>query len=158
MELEQIRKHVLSGKPIEEIIEKFNWQEFEQLVAKIHENNNFLVKQNFRFKTGRRYEIDVIAVKNNFVLCVDCKEWSRGRYKKSGLVGAVKKQEERVNQLERFLKANLLARKSLKLGSNYQIHPAIVTWLQEDLIKESNTFVIPVWKLNSFLIDIYSYV
>jgi Holliday junction resolvase-like predicted endonuclease len=157
MELEQIRKHVLSGKPIEGIIEKFNWQEFEQLVAKIHENNNFLVKQNFRFKTGRRYEIDVIAVKNNFVLCVDCKEWSRGRYKKSGLVGAVKKQEERVNQLERFLKANLLARKSLKLDSNYQIHPAIVTWLQEDLIKENNTFVIPVWKLNSFLVDVYSY-
>jgi Holliday junction resolvase-like predicted endonuclease len=157
MELEQIRKHVLSGKSIEEIIKKFNWQEFEQLVAKIHENNNFLVKQNFRFKTGRRYEIDVIAVKNNFVLCVDCKEWSRGRYKKSGLVGAVKKQEERVNQLERFLKANLLARKSLKLDSNYQIHPAIVTWLQEDLIKENNTFVIPVWKLNSFLVDVYSY-
>jgi Holliday junction resolvase-like predicted endonuclease len=157
MELEQIRKYILSGKPIEEIVEKFNWQEFEQLVAKIHEDNNFLVKRNFRFKTSRRFEIDVVAVKSNFILCADCKEWSRGRYKKSGLVGAARKQEERVKQLGKFLKANLLARKSLKLGSNYKIYPSVVTWLQEDLIKENETFVIPVWKLNSFLVDVYSY-
>lgn len=157
MELEQIRKHVLSGQSIEEIIEKFNWQEFEQLVAKIHVDNNFLVKQNFRFKTSRRFEIDIVAAKNNFVLCADCKEWSKGRYKRSGLACAAKKQEERVKQLEKFLKANLLFRKSLKLGPGYKIYPSIVTWLQEDLIKEGNTFVIPVWKLNSFLVDIYSY-
>jgi Holliday junction resolvase-like predicted endonuclease len=157
MDLEQIRKHVLSGKPIEEIIEKFDWQEFENLVAKIYENNSFQVKQNFRFKTKSRHEIDIVAIKNKIVLCVDCKEWSKGRYKKSGLISAVRKQEERVKQLENFFKRNLIARQSLKLDSGYKIHPVIVTWLQEELIKESDTFIIPVWKLNSFLVEIYNY-
>lgn len=157
MDLEQIRKHILSGKPIEEIIEKFDWQEFENLVAKIYENNSFQVKQNFRFKTKRRYEIDIVAIKNKIILCVDCKEWGKGRYKKSGLISAVKKQEERVMQLENFLKKNLIARQTLKLDVDYKIYPVIVTWLQEELIKENNTFIIPVWKLNSFLVEIYNY-
>jgi len=158
MDLEQIRKGVISGRPMEEIIGKFDWQEFEELVAEIFENNNFKVKQNFRFKAKRRYEIDLVAIKSKNVLCVDCKEWGRGRYKKSGLLTAVKKQEERVNQIEKFLKMNLMARQLLKLGLDYKIHPIIVTWLQEDLIKESRTFVVPVWKLNSFLVDIYNYI
>jgi len=157
MDLEQIRKDVLSGKPIEKIIEKFDWHEFENLVAKIYENNSFLVKQNFRFKTKRRYEIDIVAIKSKIVLCVDCKEWGKGRHKKSGLINAVKKQEERMMQLENFLKRNLIARQSLNLSLNHKVYPMIVTWLQEDLIKESNTFIIPIWKLNSFLVEIYNY-
>jgi len=157
MELEQIRKHILSGKPIEDIIKKFDWHEFELLVAEIFKNNNFLVKHNFRFKAKRRHEIDVVAINGNIVLCADCKEWSKGRYKKSGLLSAVEKQEERVKQFENFLRKNVIARQTLKLDSNYKIYPALVTWLQEDLIKESNTFVIPVWKLNSFLVEIYNY-
>lgn len=157
MDLEQIRKCILSGKPIEEIIESFDWQEFEQLVAEIFENNNFRVKQNFRFKTKRRYEIDILAVGNKIVLCVDCKEWGSGRYKRAGLVRAAKKQEERVKQLKKFLKTNLIARQTLQLDLYCKIYPAIVTWLQEDLVKENNAFVVPVWKLNSFLVEINSY-
>jgi hypothetical protein len=29
--------------------------------------------------------VDIIAARKNLVFCVDCKKWSGGRYKKSGI-------------------------------------------------------------------------
>jgi Holliday junction resolvase len=155
MELEKIREDLLKGKTIEEILEKFDWREFEKTVAEIFEVNDFEVKQNFIFRTKRNYQIDVLAMRKRIVLCVDCKEWGRGRYKKTGLKHAAKNQEERVKQLIKFLKKNLVARKILKIDLKKQkFYPLIVTLLEEDLLKENETFFVPVWKLNSFLVSI----
>lgn len=157
IDLERIKNLIKSGKNIEDIIEKFDWREFEQIIMEIFENNNFRVRKNFRFKTRRRYEIDILAIKRNKVLCVDCKEWGRGRYKKTGLKHAIEKQEERVKELKKFLKNNPIAQNKLKINMNYEFHPLIVTWLQEDLIKENDTLIVPVWKLNSFLLELEKY-
>lgn len=155
MELEKIRKDLLKGKTIEEILEKFDWKEFEKTVAEIFESNNFEVKQNFIFKTKRKYQLDILAKKERIVLCVDCKEWGKGRYKKTGLRYAAKNQEERINQLIKFLKKNLIAKQMLKINLRKQkFYPLVVTLLEEDLLKENETFFVPVWKLNSFLLDI----
>jgi len=155
MELEKIRKDLLKGRTIEEILEKFDWKEFEKTVADIFESNEFEVKQNFIFETKKRYQIDVLVKRERIVLCIDCKEWGKGRYKKTGLKYAVKNQEERVNQLINFLKKNLVAKQILKINLRKQkFYPLIVTLQEEDLLKENETFVIPVWKLNSFLLDI----
>lgn len=153
MELEKIRKDLLGGKTVEEILEKFDWKEFEKTVAEIFERNDFNTKNNFRFKTRNRYQIDIVAIRQNKVFCVDCKQWGRGRYKKSGLKQAVKEQEKRVKELKRFLKKNLIAQKILKIDLDYTFCSLIVTLLEEDLLKENETFVVPVWKLNSFLLD-----
>jgi Holliday junction resolvase-like predicted endonuclease len=153
MELEQIRKKLLAGKIIEEIAENIDWKEFEELVKKIFEENDFKVKRNFRFKTDSRYEIDVLAIGSNKILCVDCKQWSLGRNKKSGLKSAVKKQEKRKIELRNFLGKNIIAKKMLKIETKKQeFHSLIVTLFQEDLIKENETFIVPLWKLNSFLV------
>jgi Holliday junction resolvase len=155
MGLEEIRKDLLKGKTIEEVLEKFDWRGFERTVAEIFESNDFEVKQNFTFKTKRRYQIDVLARRERIVLCVDCKEWGKGRYKKTGLKYAANSQEERVNQLIKFLKKNLIAKQMLGIDLRKQkFYPLIVTLLEEGLLKESETFVVPVWKLNSFLLDI----
>lgn len=156
MKLEQIRKDMASGKAIEDIIEEFDWREFEEVVADILTDNNFRIRQNFRFKTKRRYEIDVLAIRDNVVLCIDCKQWGRGRYKRTGLLHSVEEQEERVKELRKFLKTNPIVQSLLKIKIQ-RIHPIIVTWLQEDLIKEKDTFVVPVWKLNSFLVELENY-
>lgn len=81
---------------IEDTIEEFDWKDFEEIVADIFTDNNFKVKQNFRFKTKRRYEIDVLAIKDNVVLCADCKQWGKRRYKKTSLKYYVREQERRV--------------------------------------------------------------
>lgn len=158
MAIEEVENLVKRGKPLEEIVGKFDWKDFEKIVAEIFEKNNFHTEKNFRFKTKNRYEIDVVAIKEKIVFVVDCKEWSNGRYKKSGLKTAVEKQERRMKEFEKFLKINPIARDVLKLKEEYKICPLIVTWLQEDLIKENETLVVPTYKLNSFLVDVESYI
>jgi len=153
IDLDDIKKQLTSGKTIEEIIENFDWKEFEGLVAEIFIAHGFHVKKNVRFKTSRRYEIDVLAVRDDVVLAVDCKEWSRGRYKLSGLRLAADNQKARVENLKKFLKSNLIARKSLKVNKQ-EIVPLVVTWLQEDLQQHNDSAIVPVWKLNSFLLQL----
>lgn len=151
IDLEKIKTKVLKGKTVEEVLEKFNWKEFEEVIGEIFRNNEFTIKQNFRFKTKRRYEIDILAMKQNFCLCVDCKEWSRGRYKKAGLKQAVKQLEKRTAELKKFLK------KSSIVDQKFKFYPIIVTLFEEDIAKESKSFIVPASKLNSFLCEFETY-
>lgn len=155
--LPEIKQRILEGERIEEIIEEIDWREFEELVSEIFQKHDFKTYHNFRFKTKRRYEIDIIAVRNDIILLIDCKQWSKGRYKKSALKQAVKTQVQRTREFEKFLKNNLIARKKLRIKSEKFI-PLIITWLEENLIEHKNTFIIPVWKLNLFLLNLSSYV
>lgn len=157
MRFEEIRKYVFSGKTIEEALERFDWKEFEQIVEEIFKSNNFKTYRNFRFKTKRRYEIDLIAIRNNKIFCIDCKEWGKGRHKKTGLKLAVSKQKERLKELLKFIKVNPILQARLSLNPKCEFYPLLVTLLQEDLAKENNTFIVPVWKLNSFLLEIEKY-
>ncbi|MBI2543400.1 MAG: NERD domain-containing protein [Candidatus Aenigmarchaeota archaeon] len=155
--LEGVEYQLSKGMEIEDILEKYDWKNFETVVSKIFKENIFLTKQNFRFKTKRRYEIDVVAVKNNQVFCVDCKWWGRGRYKKSSLKNAVIEQEKRTNEFMKFLKKNYIAKSLLKIDKQ-TIHPLIVTLHDENMIKENQTFVVPIWKLNAFLNHLENYI
>lgn len=149
--LEDIQKQLKNGKMIEEVIAGFDWKDFEKIVGEIFIKNEFLVKQNFRFKIKRRYEIDLIAARNNLVFVVDCKQWGKGRYKSSGIRKAANDQEIRADELKKFFKKNKIAQEILKIKSP-SIFPLIITLWQEDVQKENNTFVVPIWKLNSFLL------
>ncbi len=153
IDFEKIRTGLSEGKQLEDIVGKFNWKEFEGFIAEIFRSNGFLVKQNFRFKTKNRYEIDLLASNNRYVLCIDCKEWNKGRYKKSGLKNAVVKQEKRLVELKKFLKKNLIANQILGINSKSKFYPLIVTLFEEELSKENNTLIIPAWKLNGFLLE-----
>jgi Holliday junction resolvase-like predicted endonuclease len=143
--------------PIEEILKKFDWKDFEEVVAEIFKRNDFLVKKNFRFKTKKRYEVDIIAIRRNLVFCVDCKRWSGGKYKKSGIRKSVEEQEERTKAIRNILAKNPILRKTLKIEGKPEVRPLLVTLMEEDLIKEKNTFIVPVFKLNSFLLEIENY-
>lgn len=153
VDLEKIKIQILEGTPIEKILSRFDWSGFEKAVAEIFLANGFSIKRNFRFKTKQRYEIDIIASKAGKIICVDCKGWREGRNKKHAIVKAAEKQKERVKQLKKFVSKNPIVQSSLKIGGTRQTYtPMIVTLLEENLKKDdSNTFVVPVWKLNSFL-------
>jgi Holliday junction resolvase-like predicted endonuclease len=143
--------------PIEEILKKFDWKDFEEVVAEIFRRNDFLVKKNFRFKTNKKYEIDILATRRNLVLCVDCKRWSGGRYKKSGIKKSVEEQEKRANEVKNILVKNPILRKTLKIEDVFEVRPLLVTLMEEDSVEERSTFIIPVFNLNSFLIEIENY-
>jgi len=157
VELEKIRKNMLSGKTIEEILESFPWKEFEKIVSDIFEINSFRIYRNFRFKTSRRYEIDLIAMKGNKIIYIDCKEWGRGRHKKSGLKNAADKQKQRVKEFIKFLRRNPIAKTKFRINKKYQCHPLIITLFQEEIVKKDDVFIVPIWKLNSFLNEMEKY-
>lgn len=153
--LEKIKTHVLHGKKIENVIKelKLSWKDFEDIVAAIFEVHNFIVERNFHFKIKRRYEIDVIAIKCKNVFCVDCKQWSSGRYKRSPLSRAADEQKKRTDEFDKFLKSNILAREILRIDEKRKIQPVIVTLLEEEIVEHGGVFIVPLWKLNSFILS-----
>ena len=156
--LNEIKQRIQQGEQIEKIIEEIDWKEFEKLIAEILKKHDFNVHNNFRFKTNRRFEIDVLAIRNKTSLIIDCKQWGRGRYKKTGLKYSVKEQRERVKQLKKFLKNNPIAQAKLKVKKNTKFIPLIVTWFEEELLEHENIFIIPVWKFNEFLLNVSEYI
>ena len=140
--LEEIQQRILKGEEIENIIKDINWQEFEDLVSSIFREHDFDVFQNFRFKTESRYEVDLLSTKNNLIYAVDCKQWNRGRYKKTAIKNSVGKQMKRVKELKKVL-----------IGENIRIIPLLITLFEEDIIEHENVWIVPVWKLNEFLLD-----
>jgi hypothetical protein len=160
--LEELRDRMLAGEDIESVLQKSGWKEFENIIADIFSANGFKVKQNFRFETKRRYEIDIVCVrqkggKYDIAVCVDCKQWSGGRYKNSGLKNAVFSQKERVGELKKFLKGNLIAQKRFGICKKCKFYPLVITLLEETILEFEGCFIVPVWKLNSFLVDFEKY-
>ncbi|MBS7250228.1 MAG: hypothetical protein KIH08_06510 [Candidatus Freyarchaeota archaeon] len=141
------------GADIEKVCKLLSWKEFEAFSRRVLETNNFFCIQNFRFSQNqRRYEIDVVRLKNPLVLCVDSKH-----YKKSGknqiLKTYCKKQIERAEALSKalpkmFLKMGLLGWKEAK------IIPLIVTLLAEGVNFSEGVPIVPFFKLNSFVMDL----
>jgi len=136
---------------LEKTLSKLDWKQFEKAVAQIFEANGFTVRNNFRFKTKRRYEMDIIASRHKTVVCTDCKEWGRGRYKQTALRNAADMQKQRTKQFEKFVANNPIAKHKLKIGEHSRFYPAVVTLFEEELKYEDGVVVVPVWKLNSFL-------
>lgn len=148
-DLKEIERAARSKKGIEEVLKKFDWRGFEEIVAEIFIANGFHVKNGVRFKTRKRYEIDLVAIKSEYCLCVDCKKWGGGRYKLTALREAIKRQIERT---EEFKKVSMHS-----LEGKLKFYPLIVTLMEEEIKVEHNVFVIPVWKLNKFLINLEAY-
>jgi len=102
MILEEIIRELREGKLIEDVLINHDWHEFEEAVADILKNHYFKTKLNYRFKTNRRHEIDVLAWKPTRILVIECKRWSNKRYKTSALLKAAKKHKERVEELRKL--------------------------------------------------------
>lgn len=70
---------IRAGADLEKVSRALGWLEFEEMVAYALEENGYVVSRRFRFQArGRRWEIDVLAARKPFVICAECKHWSRG--------------------------------------------------------------------------------
>jgi Holliday junction resolvase-like predicted endonuclease len=158
LDIEKIKNKILQGEQIEKIVEEINWKQFEEMIMEILKKHDFITFQNFRFKTGRRFEVDILASNENNVFVIDCKHWDRGRYKKTGLKYAVEEQEHRLKELKKFVKNNPIIKNKFRIIEKTKFIPLIVTWFEEDLLKHEKTFIVPVWKLNEFLLNMSEYI
>ena len=77
--------------------------------------------------------------------------------KTSALRKATSKQEERVNEFRKFVKRNPIAKEILKIKNTFSFSSLLVTLVEESLITENKTHVVPFEKLNTFLLEIERY-
>ncbi|MFX0169914.1 MAG: hypothetical protein ACFE89_11240 [Candidatus Hodarchaeota archaeon] len=139
------------GEATRPILNSLTWQEFEEFVAHVLTFHEFQVKHRFRFSLSRRYEIDIVAGRNPFLLCIDCKQFGVRLGKASTLRTASEKQVIRTHAL-----ANHLAQFQADLGildwQDPLLLPVLVTMLLEDLQFHEGIPVVPAVNLNSFLL------
>ncbi|MEM2146731.1 MAG: nuclease-related domain-containing protein [Candidatus Jordarchaeaceae archaeon] len=140
------------GADIGEVCKLLSWKEFEAFTKSVLEKNNYYCIQNFRFKHNKKqYEIDVVGLKEPFILCIDSKH-----YKKSGknhiLRTYCEKQIERVEALSKIL-SEIVPKLRITKWKEAKIIPLIVTLLPEQIVP-SNVPIVPFFKLNSFIIEL----
>ena len=127
------------GAPIDEVSRSLDWKDFESLAAEILDASEFETTRNL-ILTKPRMQIDVIGVKSDVAILIDCKHWKRSS--QSSLDKAVKKQIERT---KRFLKTE-----NVKAAI-----PAIVTLYQEEIRFIDKVPIIPIFQLSSFCEEFY---
>ena len=130
---------IRNGATIEDVSEFLSWQNFEELVSRVLDENGFIVQKNL-ILTKPRMEIDVVGVKLGISILIDCKHWKR--MTQSALNDIVNKQVERV---KRYVE---------KTDSTSAI-PAIVTLHQEKVNFVNQVPIVPVMQLSSFLDEFY---
>ena len=156
--LRRVEEKLRGGARLEEVMEELSWRDFEEICAEIFEVNGYSpVLRGFRFKLGqRRFEVDVIAVRDWLAVCVDCKHWGIRPGRTSALRRAAEQHLERVRCLGEGLK---MASVSLKLSVDKAVLiPAIVTVFDVPLIPSRGEVpIIPIFKFNRFTQEILSF-
>ena len=67
------------GVDFQTVSVSLGWLEFEELVAHVFEENGFTVLRRYRFQAeGRRWEMDVLASRYPYIVCTECKHYTRG--------------------------------------------------------------------------------
>ncbi|MBS7619981.1 hypothetical protein KEJ21_04965 [Candidatus Bathyarchaeota archaeon] len=70
---------VEAGADLEHVSRALSWLEFEEMAAKVFEENGFATRLRFRFKAEDKFwEIDVLAYRRPLIACAECKHWLRG--------------------------------------------------------------------------------
>ena len=159
MRIDLAKRAVREGASISEIIDLLTWKDFEGFVASILSENTFRCVESYRRRGNslkHGMEIDVIGVKGDIIISIDAKMWSIRSGKTSALKTAAEKQKKRTLEL-----SGELDKLSKKMGAlaekTYRLFPVLVTWLVEEVELHEGVPVVPIFKLNSFILDLYQY-
>jgi hypothetical protein len=142
-ETDKLKTSILAinmGAAIDEVSRLLEWQDFEFLAAEVLEKRDFETTLNF-ILTKPRMQIDVIGIKRDIAILIDCKHWKN--MSQSALQIAVKKQIERTK--------HYVSKEKVKGAI-----PAIVTLYQHDLQFIDKVPIIPIHQLDSFCEEFYA--
>ena len=153
------RRAVKEGANIADVVDLLTWKDFEGFVASILSENTYRCVESYRRRGNsliQGMEIDVIGVKGNTIISIDAKMWSIRSGKASALKTAAEKQKKRTLEL-----SEELDKLSKKMGTlterKYSLFPVLVTWLVEEVELHEGVPVVPIFKLNSFILDLDQY-
>lgn len=141
------------GFTVEYLASLFTWRDFEAFSDEVFTKHGYFSLRNFRFSQGgRRFEVDLLALKKPLLLCVECKH-----YKKPKAIMPSKQSMERHVERAKAL-AKSMPRLTLDVGvsgwGHVKVIPLIITLTQEGIQK--GVPVVPVFKLNTFLLELDS--
>ncbi len=124
--LQLAMKAVEVGADFESVSRSLGWKEFEEISAKVLEENRFRVLRRFRFTAeGRRWEIDLLAVRAPYLICAECKHWGKGMGNQTAR-GIVETHLEKTGVLSRFLES-LTGRIGIESWSKATLVPLVLT-------------------------------
>ncbi|MHA2056370.1 MAG: hypothetical protein ACW979_01940 [Candidatus Thorarchaeota archaeon] len=153
------KKAVQQRANIAEIVDLLTWKDFEGFVAAILSENSYRCVESYRRRGNslmKGMEIDVIGVKGDVIISIDAKMWSIRGGKSSALKKASEKQKNRTQELTKEL--DRLSKKIRALDEKeYRLFPVLVTWLVEEVELHEGVPVVPIFKLNSFILDLDQY-
>jgi hypothetical protein len=130
---------VYNGVDLVSICSKINWHDFELFSSEIMKAHGYAVYTNFRLNNPRR-EIDIVGIKSQKALLVDCKHW-----KKSSLTGLKHIAEKQKSRSMLFLKKTKMNIKNA--------FPIILTFLPGAIQFIDGIPIVSINTLNSFLMD-----
>jgi len=128
-----------------------SWRDFEELVASILDEMGFITFKNLRVKCeGKRYEVDIIAIREPRMLVIDCKHWNIKRGASSKIKNVI---------LAHLSKTRCLSKmRTFKVKYNVsKFIPVIVTLHDVGLRVWNGTFVVPIFNLVDFINNIEAY-
>lgn len=147
---------IKAGVDIESLCRYLDWKEFEAFTRDILLFHEFQVYSRVRFKSSKkkRYELDLLAIRNPIILCIDCKHWSSRVGKKYALKKAVERQVERTIA---FSKDVDLSKFNIEKNDDLFLMPLLISWLVEDIKAYQSVPIVPIFQLSFFLnqIDVY---
>ena len=145
-QFDKIRTAMLAirmGVDVEDLSKMLNWKDFELLAANILDASGYVAHHGFRLKKPRM-EIDVVGIKDEMALLIDCKHWKRSSPSEMARFASMQ-----VKRAEAFVRA--------KQGQIRFAVPAILTLHLESITFADDVPVIPIIKLTSFLNEMRGY-
>jgi hypothetical protein len=142
------------GVDFEKISRLLDWKEFEEFSSVILEYNNYLTFKRFIFKDikNKKWEIDVIGIKEPVILCLDCKGWRFGWYKSKVALAA----EKHFKRVESFSKSlpNLTLKLKIEKNKSFMILPLIITLADVPYKNLNGSLIVPILRFKSFLYEL----
>jgi len=138
------------GGDLERVSRLLEWDEFEDVSALAFENNSFSVKKHYRFKSlGKRWEIDILALKNPIVVSVDCKHWQKGWRGSS----VAKIASSHIARTQALSEASPLLREKIGIQrwKEARFVPVILSLTPSDLKFHEEVPIVPILQVRSFL-------
>lgn len=141
------------GADFQRICNSLSWKEFEGVTAQAFEANAYRVVRNFHFRSqSRRWEVDVLGLKQPIVLCADCKHWKRG-WRNAASVNAVQAQVERTAALNEALPgySRILG---IESWTQVRLVPMVLTLIQGPSKFHKGVPVVPVPQIQDFINEV----
>jgi len=145
------------GADFERVCATLEWSEFESIATEVFKANNYDVVKNLRFKerTGKRWEIDLLAWKRPLILSIDCKHWHH-KWTRAPIIKTV---EQQVMRTHAFFGALpwIYSKIMQESWTHVSVIPMILSLIPAQFKFHKGTPVVAVLQLQSFLNELPGY-